>query len=105
MWHGNMMEWGGAGFFGLGHLLWWVLIIVGVLVLVRWLRRDASSSGAASEDRALSILKERYARARLGFGFEGVIELVRQRHRPMPTRRHRITTPVRAVSGAHAVWR
>ena len=79
MWHGNMMDWGGAGFLGLSHLLWWGLIIVVlvlVLVLVRWLRRDASSRGAASEDRALSILKERYARARLGFGFEGAIELV-----------------------------
>ena len=65
MWNGNMMGWAGTGFFGLGHLLWWALIIVGVVVLVRWLMRDASRSGAAGEGRALSILKERYARGEI----------------------------------------
>ena len=48
-----------------GHLLWWALIIGGVIVLVRWLMPDGSRSGAASEDRALSILKERYARGEI----------------------------------------
>lgn len=65
MWNGNMMGWGGTGFFGLGHLLWWALIIVGAVLLVRWLMRDASRSGASGEGRALSILKERYARGEI----------------------------------------
>jgi putative membrane protein len=65
MWNGNMMGWGGPGFFGLGHLLWWALIIVGAIALVRWLMRDASRSGDAGEGRALSILKERYARGEI----------------------------------------
>jgi putative membrane protein len=65
MWHGNMMGWGGSGFFGLGHLLWWALLIAGVIVLVRWLMRGGSRSGGDGEDRALSILKERYARGEI----------------------------------------
>ena len=60
MW-GNMMGWGGGGF-GLGHLLWWVLVIVGIVLLVRSLsgrsRRDDGS-------RALGILEERYARGEI----------------------------------------
>jgi len=35
------------------------------VVLVRWLMRDASRSGAAGERRALSILKGRYARGEI----------------------------------------
>lgn len=65
MWNSNMMGWGGAGFFGLGHLVWWALIIGGVIVLVRWLMRNGSRSSDDSEHRALSILKERYARGEI----------------------------------------
>ncbi|WP_227753700.1 MULTISPECIES: SHOCT domain-containing protein [Ramlibacter] len=56
-----MMGWGGGGF-GLGHLLWWALVIIGVVLLVRSLsgvgRRDDGS-------RALRILEERYARGEI----------------------------------------
>ncbi len=65
MWGNNMMGWGGGGFFGLGHLLWWALVVVGVIVLVRWLMRDGVTSVRANENRALSILKERYARGEI----------------------------------------
>jgi hypothetical protein len=39
MW-GHMMEWGGGwgpgwGLFGLMHILWWILILLGVIALVR----------------------------------------------------------------------
>ena len=59
---GTMMGWGGGwGFLGALHmLLWWVLIILGIVVLVKWLvgsKRDASMPS----DRALEILRERYA--------------------------------------------
>ena len=64
-----MMDWGGYGWgmFGAVHmLLWWVLIILGIVVLVRWLV-GAGQGGRQSggEDRALSILRERYARGEI----------------------------------------
>jgi putative membrane protein len=64
MWAGSMMGWGGAGHFGLGLLLWWALLI-GFVVFVVWLLRRGSFAGRADESRALSILKERYARGEI----------------------------------------
>lgn len=63
----GMMGWEGSwGLFGLMHILWWVFLIFGIVVLVRW----TSGSGPrhphhASEDRALAILRERYARGEI----------------------------------------
>jgi len=59
-----MMGWGGGwGWFGIVHMvLWWFLIILGIVVLAKWLFGGGGSGGAASEDRALAILRERYAR-------------------------------------------
>lgn len=65
MWNGGMMEWGGGGFFGLGHLLWWALLIAGLFVLVRYLVRTGSGGDDAGRGRALSILRERYARGEI----------------------------------------
>ncbi len=69
MW-ANMMSWGdawGGGFmFGPWHLLWWALLIVGIVAIVRWLlagRREGDGMGDGS--RALAILKERYARGEI----------------------------------------
>lgn len=74
MW-GNMMGWGygpygydgGWAFFGLFHmLLWWVLIVLGIVVLARWAFGGRHHSGRhAAEDRALAILRERYARGEI----------------------------------------
>jgi len=65
---GNMMGYGGGwGFFGVLHmLLWWVLIILGIVVLVKWLFSGTGGSAQARENRALEILKERYARGEIG---------------------------------------
>ena len=61
MWH-PMWGWdGGWGFFGLMHLLWWALLIVGAVVLVRALLR----SGRPRHDGALEILRERFARGEI----------------------------------------
>jgi len=67
MW-GNMMGWGGWGggaMFGLWHLLWWGLLIVGVVVLVRWALASGGANRGEGEDRALAILKESYARGEI----------------------------------------
>lgn len=63
----GMMGWGGG--WGIVMLLFWVLVIAGVIALVMWLLRGgvpAASSGAAGpQNRALDILKERYARGEI----------------------------------------
>ncbi len=63
-----MMGWGGGwswGWFGVLHmLLWWVLIILGIVVLARWLFGGASRRDVP-ERRALEILAERYARGEI----------------------------------------
>ena len=62
-----MMGWGngwgaGWGLYGLVHLLWWALLILGIIALARWLFFGAHGVRRADEDRALAILRERYAR-------------------------------------------
>ena len=64
------MMWGemdgfGWGWIGLGmvHMaLFWVLVILGIVVLVKWL---AGGSPPRSEKRPIDILKERYAKGEL----------------------------------------
>lgn len=68
MWGEYGMGWG-WGFFGVVHMvLWWALLILGIVVLVKWLAVGfRSARGAqASESRALEVLKERYARGEIG---------------------------------------
>ena len=62
----NMMGWGGFGFgwlFWIFMLLFWALVILGVIALVRYL----GNSGKAPKDHktALEILKERYAKGEI----------------------------------------
>ncbi|HYD76387.1 SHOCT domain-containing protein [Ramlibacter sp.] len=61
MWH-PMWGWdGGWGWFGLMHLVWWVLLLAGAIVLVRALLRG----GKPRQDSALQILRERFARGEI----------------------------------------
>lgn len=63
---GNDYNWGGMAFGMFSMLLFWVLLIVVVVILVRY----ASGTGILSERRqektALDILKERYAHGEIG---------------------------------------
>lgn len=63
MWDGfGGMGWGWIGLGMVHMLLFWVLVILGIVALLRWL---GSGSGRNSSSRPLDILKERYARGEL----------------------------------------
>jgi putative membrane protein len=65
MWGGDMMGWGWS-WFGVVHMvLWWLLIILGIVVLAKWLIGGRSDAPGSAEQRALEILAERYARGEI----------------------------------------
>jgi putative membrane protein len=57
---------GGMGWFGgIFMILFWVLVIIGMVFLIKWLVQNTRGGSGPSErgvSRALEILKERYAR-------------------------------------------
>ncbi|HQS58757.1 MAG: electron transporter RnfE [Gallionellales bacterium 35-53-114] len=53
---------GGYGFGGVFMALWWVLIIFGIVMLVKWVTNSSHSAGG---NKSLDILKERYARGEI----------------------------------------
>jgi putative membrane protein len=59
--------WGGGwGFGAIGMVLWWILIILGIVLLARWLLSGSPGRGGnAPTGRALEVLKERYARGEI----------------------------------------
>ena len=63
---GDLGMGGGWGVFGMIHMiLWWVLIIVGIVVLVKWLTGGSPRHIRASGSCALDILDERYAKGEI----------------------------------------
>jgi putative membrane protein len=66
-WGQEMMGFGGGFFGGFFMLLFWGLIIVGLVFLIRLLAQQTGSRGEAKgpEDSALEILKKRYARGEI----------------------------------------
>lgn len=67
MWGDAGMGWGaGWGVFGMVHMvLWWILIIVAIVVLLKWIGRLRASPGEPREDSALRIVRELYARGEI----------------------------------------
>lgn len=56
---------GWMGFGGIFMILFWVLIIVGIFALVRWLMMSGRSGPDQSRKTPLETLKERYARGEI----------------------------------------
>lgn len=71
MW-GAMDGWGWGWTWGMGMihgLLWWVLVILGIVVLMRFLARGSGAAPAqhgSVPESALEILQKRYARGEIG---------------------------------------
>lgn len=68
MMQGWMMgDWGpGHGILGMIiMLLFWVLIIVGIVMVVRWLVDQGARKSQQTDESALEILEKRYARGEL----------------------------------------
>lgn len=66
MWgHMDGYGWSMMGFGMIGITLFWILLIVALVLLVKVLWKSGSGSGRSQEKKPLDILKERYARGEI----------------------------------------
>ncbi len=64
---GMMGGWGMGWFGGIFMILFWILILIGLVFVIKWLIQSTSRArnNGQSGYRALEILKERYARGEI----------------------------------------
>ncbi|HEY4673600.1 MAG TPA: SHOCT domain-containing protein [Thermodesulfobacteriota bacterium] len=63
---GDWMMDGGMGIWMLVNAVFWILVIVGIVLLVVWaVRRVGGGERSKAEESALEILKKRYARGEI----------------------------------------
>ena len=64
---GMMGGWGMGWFGGIFMVVFWILILVGLVFVIRWLLQATSKKGDYGQrgSRAIDILKERYARGEI----------------------------------------
>ncbi len=55
----------GPGFGLVFMILFWVLIIIGIIAMVKWLMGISGGAGTASPKTARQIIEERYARGEI----------------------------------------
>ena len=65
MWWGHMNEYGWGGM-GMGMVLFWVVVIVALILLVKNVRGVGAGKSGEPEKSAFDILQERYARGEIG---------------------------------------
>jgi putative membrane protein len=62
----DMGTWGwGMGFGWFFMILFWALVILGIIAIVKWLAGSSGTSGTPSSKTARQILEERYARGEI----------------------------------------
>lgn len=65
MMNGGHGGWWMGGYMWFFSILFWILIIAGVVLVVSWLVNKDSQASARPTESALEILKQRYARGEI----------------------------------------
>ena len=59
------MMWGNQGFMGGFMWIFWIAIIVGIILLVKWIVQQNRPGGQQQGEDPVEILKKRYARGEI----------------------------------------